>query len=124
MTIIDDIIAVRFLSRPHRKILNLRVGSTQLISWLQHKRIEFKEYKHYLIFELPEHYNSLCNIDSELTEVLISYSSMLNERLSTIDMFYQSHTMKFMEPLRSSELLNLFKICKKEFSFSKFSRRK
>lgn len=120
--IVDDVIAVRFLSKPYREIENLRIGSPLIVTWLTNVGIQYSNQRDSLIFTLPSKYNPLITLDEHVIEALKPVRSLLRSELLKIDAHFLRHVTMFSIPLTTRETIGLYDLIGQKLSFIKFSK--
>lgn len=121
--IVDDVIAVRFLSKPFREIENLRVGSPLIVKWLQNVDVQFTKPRTSVLFTLPDKYRVLTSLDDDVLDALKPVRSLIRAELIKLDVHFARHITKYSIPLNSSESIGLYNLIGQQLSFIKFSRR-
>lgn len=121
--IVDDVIAVRFLSKPYREIENLRIGSSLIVKWLQNIDVQFAKPKTSVIFTLPDKFHVLTKLNDDVLDALKPVRSLLRTELIKLDTHFARHITTYSIPLNSSESLGLYNLIGQQLSFNKFSRR-
>lgn len=121
--IVDDVIAVRFLSKPFREIENLRVGSPLIVKWLQNVDVQFTKPRTSVLFTLPDKFQVLTKLNSDVLDALKPIRPLLRTELIKLDTHFSRHITTYSIPLNSSEQLGLYNLIGQQLSFIKFSRR-
>lgn len=121
--IVDDLIAMRFLSKPYKSIVNLRCGSQLIKPWLDKHRIIYSNRSDGVIFEPMSKLNIYTYLGDELIDYLQRYKSIVISELSKLDTNYSVSVRKFSLPLESSEALRLYGLTEKTFSFLILTKR-
>lgn len=122
--IVDDLISVRFLSKPYNGIENLRIGSNLISPWLESNNIQFVACRQKsLIFTLPDKYRVLERINFQVIDALRPVERHAIDAILRLELYFASEVAKYAVPLTSDEILQVFSLTKQSFSFSKISRR-
>lgn len=120
--ITDDIIAVRFLSKPYGRIQNLREGSPLIKPWLIKNEIRFRETKSHVLFELPNKYMVLQSISQQLIDSLRPIRDIFVHEMLKLDSYFSHHMKRFGVRLTQSEVLLVYELTETKFSFIKFEK--
>jgi hypothetical protein len=120
--IVDDVIAVRFLSKPYANILNLRVGSPLLEQWLKREEINYCDELTRVIFTLPSRYEVLTHLNENVFEALKPVSGLFKSELLKLDLYCKGHVTRFATPLDAGEIIGVYNIVHCKLSFASFTR--
>ncbi len=120
--IVDDVIAVRFMSKPYREIQNLRIGSRFIEPWLAGKQIEYCKNGRDLLFTLPDKYLVISTLDEAVVNALKPIRDIFRSEMIKLDTHFSSQIAKYSVPLTSSEQMALYNLVGQKLSILKFSR--
>ncbi len=112
MTVIHDILVVRFLSREWSVLPTLRESTTNIIAWLDNSNIPYIEVKGRVYFVLPSKYEEYTMIDEGIGSFMYSHETVFKDSIETI---CNNFCGNLMRPLSEHERAILFSVFNCEF---------